>query len=142
MFGLVPSDEVYAGSKDNIVASFNRCDRGETFVDHHTFLCFEGPNTGLNHLSFEVPTYDDLMMGHEHLQEAGKYAHVWGIGRHLLGSQIFDYWQDPWGRVHEHWTDTDVLNMRHKPKLHSVEEGLVSQWGDPVPHEFTEHATP
>jgi catechol 2,3-dioxygenase-like lactoylglutathione lyase family enzyme len=142
MFGFVPSDEVYAGPQDNIIASFNRCDRGETFVDHHTFLCFEGPNTGLNHLSFEVQTYDDLMLGHEHLEQAGKYKHVWGIGRHLLGSQIFDYWQDPWGRVHEHWTDTDVLNMHHEPKLHSVEEGLVSQWGGPPPQEFITHATP
>jgi catechol 2,3-dioxygenase-like lactoylglutathione lyase family enzyme len=142
MFGFVPSDEVYAGPKDNIIASFNRCDRGDTFVDHHTFLCFEGPNTGLNHLSFEVPTYDDLMMGHEHLRQAGKYEHVWGIGRHLLGSQIFDYWKDPWGRVHEHWTDTDVLNMQHEPKLHSAEEGLVSQWGGRPPESFITHAVP
>src|SRR5262245_1655937 len=35
MFGFIPSDEVYAGPKDNIIASFNRCDRGETYVDHH-----------------------------------------------------------------------------------------------------------
>ncbi|HUL83694.1 MAG TPA: catechol 1,2-dioxygenase, partial [Gammaproteobacteria bacterium] len=51
MFGFLSSDEVYAGTPDNLVASFNRCDRGDTFVDHHTFLCFESPNVGLNHLS-------------------------------------------------------------------------------------------
>jgi catechol 2,3-dioxygenase-like lactoylglutathione lyase family enzyme len=140
MFGFVPSDEVYAGPKDNIIASFNRCDRGETYVDHHTFLCFEGPNTGLNHVSFEVHSFDDLMVGHEHLRLAGKYQHVWGIGRHLLGSQIFDYWKDPWGRVHEHWTDTDVLNIHAPPNLLSAEEGLSSQWGGPPPQEFITHA--
>jgi len=138
--GFIPSDEVYAGPKENIIASFNRCDRGDTYVDHHTFLCFEGPNTGLNHLSFEVPSYDDLMLGHEHLKNAGKYEHVWGIGRHLLGSQIYDYWKDPWGRVHEHWTDTDVLNARTPPNLLSAEEGLRSQWGTPPPESFITHA--
>ena len=142
MFGFLPSDEVYEGSTENIVASFNRCDRGETFVDHHTFLCFESPNTGLNHLSFEVQSFDDLMVGHEHLQLTGKYRHVWGIGRHLLGSQIFDYWQDPWRRVHEHWTDTDVLNVHSSPNLHPVEVGLSTQWGGPVPQEFVAHAIP
>jgi len=141
-FGLVPSDEVYAGPKDNIIASFNRCDRGDAYVDHHTFLCFEGANTGLNHLSFEVASFDDLMLGHEHLKRAGKYQHIWGIGRHILGSQIFDYWKDPWGRVHEHWTDTDVLNIHHVPSLLPAEEGLGSQWGEHAPEHFVGHAIP
>lgn len=140
--GLVCSDDVYAGSPDNIIASFNRCDRGETFVDHHTFLCIEGPKTGLNHISFEVQNFDDVMLGHEHLKGANRYQHVWGIGRHVLGSQIFDYWQDPWGRVHEHWCDTDMLNNRASPNLLSAEEGLSSQWGAPAPAEFIAHATP
>lgn len=142
MFGLVCSDEVYAGSKDNVIASFNRCDRGETYVDHHVFLCIAGPKVGLNHISFEVQSIDDVMLGHEHLAKTGKYKHVWGIGRHVLGSQVFDYWQDPWGRVHEHWTDTDVLNIHAEPKQHPVEEGLSSQWGDAAPMEFIGHATP
>src|ERR671935_32481 len=29
MVGFIPSDEVYAGPKENIIASFNRCDRGD-----------------------------------------------------------------------------------------------------------------
>lgn len=142
MLGFVCSDDVYAESKDNIIASFNRCDRGETFVDHHAFLCLEGPKVGLNHLSFEVQNIDDVMLGHEHLRGTGKYQHVWGIGRHVLGSQIYDYWKDPWGRVHEHWTDSDVLNVHAPSNLISAEEGLNSQWGEPVPQEFITHATP
>jgi hypothetical protein len=135
------SDDVYAGSKENVIASFNRCDRGDTYVDHHTFLCIEGPATGLNHVSFEVAGVDDLMLGHEHLKQAG-FQHVWGIGRHILGSQIYDYWKDPWGRVHEHWTDTDVLNARTPPNLLPVEQGFASQWGEAPPQEFITHASP
>jgi catechol 2,3-dioxygenase-like lactoylglutathione lyase family enzyme len=142
MLGFLPSDEVYDGSKDNIVASFNRCDRGDTFVDHHTLLCFESPTAGLNHLSFEVQSFDDLMAGHEHLLEAGKYRHVWGVGRHLLGSQIFDYWADPWRRVHEHWTDSDVLDARATAGLHPVEIGFSTQWGTPPPDDFVHLAIP
>lgn len=141
-FGFIASDEVYVGATDNIVASFNRCDRGERFVDHHTLLCFESPNAGLNHLSFEVQGFDDLMVGHEHLKLRGKYPHVWGVGRHLLGSQIFDYWEDPWRRVHEHWTDSDVLNVHSAAGLYPIEQGLSNQWGEPPPQAFIDHAVP
>lgn len=139
--GFIPSDEVYAGTKDNVIATFNRCDRGEIYVDHHTFLCVEGPTTGLNHVSFEVQTIDDVMIGHEYLVSKKKYEHVWGIGRHVLGSQVFDYWKDPWGRVHEHWTDTDVLNNKTPPQLLSTDDGFDSQWGEAVPEAFITHAT-
>lgn len=140
--GFVASDTVYAGEKSNVIATFNRLDRGETYVDHHVFLCIEGPVKGLNHVSFEVQTIDDVMLGHEHLRGKDKYEHVWGIGRHMLGSQVFDYWKDPWGRVHEHWTDTDVLNNATAPNEFSAEEGLNSQWGEPAPAAFIGHATP
>ena len=94
--GLLVSDEVYAGRPDNLVGSFNRVDRGDTYVDHHVFFCVQGNKNGLNHLSFEVQDIDDVMIGHNHLKAKG-YAHVWGIGRHQLGSHIFDYWAGPLG---------------------------------------------
>jgi catechol 2,3-dioxygenase-like lactoylglutathione lyase family enzyme len=130
--GFIPSDDVYAGDRDHVIGSFNRCDRGDEYVDHHVFFAIAGPKHGLNHLSFEVQDFDDLMVGHEYLVEHG-YEHVWGIGRHVLGSQIFDYWNDPWGRIHEHWTDSDVLNAAVPPNLVSAEEGLTSQWGIGAP---------
>lgn len=138
--GLISSDDIYVGERSNVVASFNRCDRGEDYVDHHVFFCMQGEKNGLNHLSFEVQDVDDVMVGHEYLRAKG-YRHVWGVGRHVLGSQIYDYWQDPWGRVHEHWTDSDRLNIHNPSNLLSVEEGLASQWGERAPEEFINHAT-
>ena len=35
-----------------------------------------------------------------------------GVGRHVLGAQVFDYWRDPWGHVLEHFTDGDLLTRR------------------------------
>lgn len=140
--GFLISDDVYEGDKANLIGSFNRLDRGDDYVDHHVFFCLAGPKNGLNHLSFEVRDLDDVMLGQAHLKEAGKYKHVWGVGRHVLGSQIYDYWYDPWGRVHEHWTDTDVLNARTPANQIPAGEGLLSQWGDAVPQELIDHAIP
>jgi len=141
--GLIASDEVFVeGDKNKVIASFNRIDAGEQFVDHHVFLYVGNERAGLNHISFEVPDFDDVMMGHEHLRDTGDYDHVWGIGRHVLGSQIYDYWKDPWGRVHEHWADTDTLNNDYGTRYVPAEEGLNSQWGEPAPMEFINHVSP
>ena len=139
--GLVCSDDVYAGEEDNIILSFNRVDKGEEYVDHHVFLYIDGPKAGLNHMAFEVQDIDDVIMGHEHMRRLDKYEHFWGLGRHVLGSQVYDYWADPWGRVHEHWTDSDRLNSDTPSNLVSFEDGLDSQWGDPIPEKFVAHAT-
>lgn len=140
--GLVGTDDVFVeNDEDKVVASFNRIDAGPKYVDHHVFLFIHNEKAGLNHVSFEVPDFDDVMMGHEYLIGKDKYKHVWGLGRHVLGSQIYDYWMDPWDRVHEHWCDTDVLNADYGSKLIPAEEGFGSQWGEPAPAEFIGHVT-
>lgn len=135
--GFLSSDDVYADSQDNLIASFNRCDRGDVYVDHHVFFCMKHEKAGLNHLSYEVHDVDDLFAGHERLEKLGKYEHMWGPGRHLLGSQVYDYWADPWGRVHERWADTDRLNARSGSNLLPADEALSSQWGERPPERFT-----
>lgn len=137
--GLICSDDVYAGEPSNIIGQFSRVDAGEDYVDHHAFFCMRNERAGLNHFSFEVQDIDDVFIGHEHLRNLGKAEHMWGIGRHLLGSQVYDYWADPWGRVHEHWADTDRLNAANGGNLVSAEEGLRSQWGDRPPAKFIGH---
>ena len=79
---------------------------------------------------------------HQRLEELGKYEHMWGIGRHLLGSQVYDYWADPWGRVHERWADTDRLNARGGSNLLPAHEALGSQWGGPPPEKFIKRICP
>jgi catechol 2,3-dioxygenase-like lactoylglutathione lyase family enzyme len=134
--GFICSDDVYVESQDNLIGSFNRCDRGDEYVDHHVFFCLKHEQAGLNHFSFEVHDVDDVFAGHQRLEELGKYEHMWGVGRHLLGSQVYDYWADPWGRVHERWADTDRLNARSGSHLLPAHEALISQWGGPPPEKF------
>ena len=141
--GFIGSDDVYAGEKDNLIGSFNRLDRGEEYVDHHSlFVLSYPPHAGLNHVSFEVYDIDDVFIGHEYLESKAKYEHMWGIGRHVLGSQIYDYWADPWGRVHEHWADSDRINIHNGSNLVSAEIGLASQWGERVPEKMLTRVLP
>ena len=139
--GFVASDDVHAeDDRDELVASFVRADRGKEYVDHHVMMFGRFERAGLNHVSFEVHDVDDLWAGHEWLKNTG-YRHCWGIGRHTLGSQIFDYWFDPWGRLHEHWTDSDLLNDEYRHRLVPRSQGLRSQWGPQGPREFRETAS-
>ncbi len=127
-FGFLTSDEIFAGEPDRIITSFMRCDRGSEYVDHHTFLCVGVGEVGFEHAAFEVEDYDAVMLGHDHLGGAG-YDHHAGIGRHILGSQVFDYWRDPWGHVMEHFADGDLLNDEAAKNLHDPGVALGTQWG-------------
>jgi catechol 2,3-dioxygenase-like lactoylglutathione lyase family enzyme len=127
-FGFVSSDEVYLGERDNVITSFLRCDRGDEYSDHHTLLCVGIGEVGFDHAAFEVEDIDAVMAGHDQLANAG-YQHHAGIGRHVLGSQVFDYWRDPWGHVLEHFTDGDLLNKDHTTGLHDPAAALGTQWG-------------
>jgi catechol 2,3-dioxygenase-like lactoylglutathione lyase family enzyme len=140
--GFVRADDVHEeGDPDTLLGSFNRIDNDENYVDHHVMMYGRNDISGLNHISFEVADIDDLMTGHDYLKAKYPDLHLWGIGRHTLGSQIFDYWKDPWGRLHEHWTDTDLLNNSHVYVNHPRSEGFRSQWGPQAPQEFRDAAS-
>jgi len=130
-FGFLRSDEVYLGDPQNVVTAFLRCDQGDVPVDHHTLLCVGPGEPGFEHAAFEVEDFDALMAGHDHLRDAG-WNHQSGVGRHVLGSQIFDYWRDPWGHVVEHFTDGDLFDATVKAGLHDPVTALGSQWGSLV----------
>jgi catechol 2,3-dioxygenase-like lactoylglutathione lyase family enzyme len=140
--GLLCSDDVWRDTPQNIVGSFNRLDRGPEFVDHHVLYVIRGERAGLNHVSFEVQDFDDVLVGHEHLRARG-YRPTWGVGRHALGSQIFDYWFDPWDRVHEHWTDSDRVNASLAAGLGEAGVYTRGPWGPyPPTNGFNTHASP
>lgn len=136
--GLLCSDEIVMPD-GSLGLSFHRLDRGQEYVDHHVLLIQGGPKRGLNHAAFEVQDVDDLMLGHEHLKKGG-YDSVWGIGRHVYGAQIFDYWMDPWGFMYEHWTDTDRLNADFVGLRDAPVESANGPWGAQVPERFFTHA--
>lgn len=126
-FGFITSDEVEK-TAGTAMGAFLRCDRGEIPTDHHTLFLLQGENARFGHAAFEVENMDDLMRGHVHLREA-KREHAWGVGRHILGSAIADYWKDPWGHGLEHWTDGDLLTAADGSRMATLEELENAQWG-------------
>lgn len=127
-FGFLSSDEIYVGDPQNVLAGFLRCDLGDVHVDHHTLVCVGSGRIGLDHVAYEVEDFDAVMLGHDHLSGTG-YEHRMGVGRHILGSQVFDYWNDPWGQMHEHFTDGDLLDAHVETQSHEPGTALGSQWG-------------
>lgn len=131
-FGFLTSDEIEAAA-DVPLGAFMRCDRGDMPADHHTLFLAQLPGPpGLLHAAFEVANFDDLMLGHQHLK-ARKRDSAWGVGRHIMGSQIFDYWKDPFGNELEHWTDGDLFTAADAAQKMPMSALLAVQWGAPHP---------
>jgi catechol 2,3-dioxygenase-like lactoylglutathione lyase family enzyme len=130
-FGFITSDEIQL-SPDLAIGAFLRCDRGEQPTDHHTLFLAGTGKPKFNHAAFEVANFDDLMTGHD-LLKSKAYAHQWGVGRHILGSQIFDYWRDPWGHTLEHWTDGDLMTASWGSRQATLQDLAGVQWGMPMP---------
>lgn len=135
LLGMKVADAYYKDEPERIVGRFLRCGLGERYTDHHSIGLFDAPRTRIGHSAFEVLDYEDLMMGNAHLLERG-YPHAWGVGRHVEGSQIFDYWRDPFGNKIEHWTDGDQINDRYQGGVQPMSIGGLAQWAPPMPKSF------
>lgn len=134
-FGFIPSDvQVLPGGSPAV--TFLRLDRGDSPTDHHTLGLVQGVTSAFNHCSFEVKDIDAIAMGQRILRKR-RHHHAWGMGRHILGSQIFDYWRDPWHDKHEHYCDGDQFTAEVPMGVHEVSAEAMSQWGPPMPKSFT-----
>ncbi|MEM7406392.1 MAG: VOC family protein [Pseudomonadota bacterium] len=139
-FGFTITDSVHAPDDPaRTMVAFLKCDRGLDWTDHHTLGLAVREPVAVDHTAYECIDIDDVVMGGKHLERAG-YRRSWGIGRHILGSQVFDYWRDPHGFKVEHWTDGDLVNMR-TPRSHVPAgddgPGAISQWSS-MPADYLE----
>jgi hypothetical protein len=135
--GMIVSDFLYyPGQRDRgPVMSFMRCDRGSVPSDHHTLAMALGPSNRYVHSAYQVCDLDALAAGGEYLCEQG-YFRSWGIGRHIQGSQLFDYWRDPDGFLVEHFADGDMFDNALEPGWAPFTASGLSQWGPPVTKDF------
>ncbi|WP_322012752.1 VOC family protein [Paraburkholderia sp. J12] len=134
-FGFIPSDVQVLPDGSPAVA-FMRLDLGDTPADHHTLALAQGFAAVYSHSAFEVVDADAVGMGQRMLQQGG-WKHAWGIGRHILGSQVFDYWHDAEGDKHEHYCDGDLFTADRPPGIHAISREAMAQWGPAMPKSFT-----
>ncbi|MEU6829901.1 VOC family protein [Nocardia beijingensis] len=135
--GMIVSDFLYyPGQRERgPVMSFIRCDRGSVPADHHTLALTLGPSNRYVHSAYQVADLDALAAGGEYLREQG-YRRSWGIGRHIHGSQIFDYWRDPDGFMVEHFSDGDMFDCTLEPGWAPMSASGLAQWGPPITKDF------
>ena len=134
--GFIPSD-VMCLPDGTPIGAFMRLDRSAEPADHHTLFVAMGLESKVDHIAFEVVDLDAVEMGQQ-VMLANRYRHAWGVGRHLLGSQIFDYWRDPWGQKHEHYADGDVFDASQPPGYHLMDREGLYQWGPDLPDDFVD----
>jgi catechol 2,3-dioxygenase-like lactoylglutathione lyase family enzyme len=112
--------------------------RGASDGDHHLLGLLRDPNPGLHHQSFELDSIDHIELGARRLASAG-YRHVWGTGRHTVGSNLFHYFRDPWGTLAEYFYDIDYIpeGGAWEARSWSKEQGLFLWSNDgPPPPDF------
>lgn len=135
--GLIVSDfHFFPGQRARgPVMSFNRCDRGATPADHHTLALALGPVNRYVHSAYQVCDLDAMAAGGQYLADHG-YRRSWGIGRHVQGSQLFDYWRDPDGFLVEHFADGDMFDSTLEPGWGPLTASGLYQWGPKVTKDF------
>jgi hypothetical protein len=132
------------GDESRSLLIFARCGLGERFTDHHTLAFIDStaapnlPERGFDHSAYEVLDWDDLMLGHDFLAKAGR-THSYGVGRHVAGGMVFDYWRDSAGNKLEHWADGDYVNDQYETSRHAMGSVPAKSWGPELPASFLAH---
>jgi catechol 2,3-dioxygenase-like lactoylglutathione lyase family enzyme len=136
--GLIVSDFLYLDGQRQRgpVMAFIRCNLGSVPADHHTLAMLLQPRTGYVHSAYQLTDLDEVAASGEYLRDHG-YRHAWGLGRHIQGSQIFDYWRDPDKLMFEHYTDGDVFDSSMEPGWAPLSVSGLAQWGPRATAEFT-----
>ena len=114
------------------LAAFMRCS-----TDHHNVLVQQAPVAYLHHTSWQVDDVDEVGRGASAMLAADPGRHVWGLGRHHVGSNFFWYLRDPAGNFSEYYSDLDCIidDALWQPGVWEGARGLYS-WGPPPPPSF------
>jgi catechol 2,3-dioxygenase-like lactoylglutathione lyase family enzyme len=104
--------------------------------DHHMIAFVKSDGPGLHHLSWDVPSINDIGIGAMQMADKG-FAAGWGLGRHVLGSNYFHYVRDPWGSYAEYSSDIDYIPVDHDWRAadHPPEDSFYV-WGPTPPPDF------
>lgn len=114
-------------------AFFLRCSE-----DHHNLLLQAAPVQFLHHTSWQVEDVDAIGLGAQHLLKKDPGRHVWGFGRHHIGSNFFWYFRDPAGNFAEYYADMDCIpdDQMWDPGVFEPGQTSLYSWGPPPPPSF------
>jgi catechol-2,3-dioxygenase len=115
-------------------AAFMRCS-----ADHHNVLVQQAPVNFMHHTSWEVENVDEVGRGAHTMLAGHPERHVWGLGRHWVGSNFFYYLRDPAGNFSEYYSDMDEIldDQLWEPGVFGPEKD-PNHWGPPMPASMIE----
>lgn len=107
--------------------------------DHHLLALAKSTGIGLHHSSWDVANINEIGVGAEHMRNNG-YPHQWGLGRHVLGSNYFNYIQDADGFWWEYNVEIDYVpaGTTWASGDYRPEESLYL-WGPVLPEDFIDN---
>ncbi|MFJ2260369.1 VOC family protein [Streptomyces sp. NPDC087844] len=88
--------------------------------DQHTMLlCHRPDKAGINHIAYEVPGFDDVIQGGNHMIERG-WREARRLGRHTVGSNVFRFVHAPCGGRVEYAADMDRVDDTYETRVHET----------------------
>ncbi|MEV6350130.1 VOC family protein [Actinoplanes sp. NPDC051851] len=94
--------------------------RVEGDADQHNFLlCHRPDRAGINHVSYEVAGFDDVIEGGNHMIEKG-WQEARKLGRHTVGSNVFRFVHAPCGGRVEIAADMDRVDDTYGTRVHET----------------------
>ncbi|MBE1536630.1 VOC family protein [Actinomadura algeriensis] len=109
--GFVPTDVVKP------MGTFMQCEGDDD--QHNLLLCHRPDRAGMNHTSFEVPGFDDVIEGGNHMIERG-WREARRLGRHTVGSNVFRFVHAPCGGRVELAADMDRVDASYGTRVHET----------------------
>lgn len=99
--------------------------------DHHSVVVAKSGGPTLNHISFELPNLEAVMLGSGRMVDNG-YPMEWGIGRHGAGDNVFAYYAGPEEFPIEYCSEMSQMDENYVfkgPDEWSFPPGRSDQWG-------------
>ncbi|NNN30300.1 glyoxalase [Streptomyces sp. S3(2020)] len=88
--------------------------------DQHTMLlCHRPDRAGVNHIAYEVPGFDDVIEGGNHMIDKG-WREARRLGRHTVGSNVFRFVHAPCGGRVEYAADMDRVDDGYETRHHET----------------------
>jgi catechol 2,3-dioxygenase len=105
---------------------FLRCN-----TDHHSLVLGFNEEATLNHIAFELPSLEALMLGIGRMRDHG-YPIEWGPGRHGPGNNAFGYFVGPEEMPLEYTAEMEQVDESHRvrmPEEWKWPQGRLDHWG-------------
>ncbi len=99
--------------------------------DHHSVVIADAPVNTLNHVAFQLPTWEGVMRAAGRMVDH-QFPIGWGPGRHGPGDNVFTYFVDPAGFVVEYTAEVLQVDDSYRvgtPADWTWPAGRTDHWG-------------